>query len=293
MQHFFSARKGSAIVQKKTPKNMDPWNVASAAVTATPYDETVLLCGPRGGGKTRLFYHLCLGESNIPTVTSVQANMGIPPPPQQQQQRTIRYIDWPGHASTHILYDDVLRPVLEQEGPIRFVVVVDSTQPVGLAADTLHQVLQFYFNQQQQGSAASGARTSTWWKSRGNNQSDTVPTVLIACHKQDAPKAKNPRRIQLQLRTELERLLQSQHAATKTDTTTNNTVMKEDAPTTLWWPSGVPLDWDALDAWCRVRWVPTHCNSDAGIAALRTFCTTGQVVTEATPTAKESSTASS
>jgi signal recognition particle receptor subunit beta len=64
------------------------------------------------------------------------------------------------------------------------VVVVDSSQPVAPAADYLYATL----------------------KSTISNGTDSTPSILIACHKSDHAKAKNARRIKLQLRSELIRL---------------------------------------------------------------------------------------
>jgi len=190
------------------------------------FSHTVLLCGPRGAGKTRLFYQLCFHDSNIPTVQSIKANLGI--------VNGIRYMDWPGHAP---LNDAVLLPILKAQP--RIVLVLDATQPVASAADSLYQLLEFAKQQQQQ-----------------------PIRVFIACHKTDLPKAKNWRRVKIQMRTELERLL-------KAKSTDNH----------LWWPAGEPLELDDLP-FAQLHFGSTTCQGNDGSAELVAFCQTGEFPNE-------------
>lgn len=146
------------------------------AKTKRSYDSTVLFCGPSLAGKTSLFYKLLYPNRSFPlgTVQSLSSNVGY----QQQGDLTWRYLDIPGHWGA----DKLVSAVLQQEEIQRIVLVLDSTQPVSKAADYLYALVQF---QKQNGSSFS---------------------VMIACHKAKAPKAKNFRRIKLNLRNELERL---------------------------------------------------------------------------------------
>ena len=131
-------------------------------------DSTVLLVGPQNAGKTRLFCHLVYNKDQE-TVMSIQPNVEI--------INGIRYLDWPGHFSS--LND--LKQMINSAKDLRIVLVVDATQPVRSAADKLYQILQLI-------------------KGRASTK------IFVACHKKDIPKAKNERRIKIQLRTELERL---------------------------------------------------------------------------------------
>lgn len=138
------------------------------------YSDTVLLVGPTHAGKSRLFYQLCFGEQ-IPTVQSIKANIGV--------LDNLRYIDWPGYAKVS---DAVLQPIL-QASP-RILLVVDSTQSMANASDILYQLCNELDN--------------IYAKKRKTKQS-----MVVVCHKQDLKKAKNSKRIKLQLRNELDRLV--------------------------------------------------------------------------------------
>lgn len=139
------------------------------------YDGTVLFCGPSLSGKTSIFYSLVYPTNNYPirTVTTLKPNTGFV---SHQQDYTWRYLDTPGHWSPSKLVSTVLIPSTRVE---RIVLVLDSTQSVSKAADYLYELLRQY---------------------KG--------TILVACHKAKEPKAKNVRRLKLQIRTELERLSQ-------------------------------------------------------------------------------------
>ena len=136
------------------------------------YDGTVVLCGPPQAGKTTLFYALVHPSSaSIPTISSIKPNMGYV----VETDRTLRYLDAPGHWGASKLTSTVLEGLTADD---QVILVVDATQPMAKAADYLLAALQ------------GGHR------------------VLVACHKSKSPKAKNLRRIKLQLRNELDRLSQ-------------------------------------------------------------------------------------
>lgn len=177
----------------------------SAWRAAVDYGTTMILCGPSGGGKTTLFYQLCpealpIGQSlnGLLTLTSLRPNLGLAPNKatskhhddgKQNTQPPIRFIDYPGHMSLH---DDVFINWLfpkssSSSAATRVILVVDATQRVNAAAQALYRLLELAGKRQQPSS-----------------QSPRLE-ILIACHKADAPQAKNWRRIKLQMRTELER----------------------------------------------------------------------------------------
>lgn len=198
------------------------------------FDATVLLVGPPGSGKTRLFYQLCFQEPDVPTVQSINANVGVRPATAEHPE-AIRYMDWPGHAGVS-LDDEILLPILQGTGrskPARCVLVLDVTQSVTEAASVLFQLLLCYHQM------------------KGKNA-----TILVACHKSDLPKGKNPKRVRLQIRSELERLL-----ATTTD--------KENC----WWPAGEPIEWEKLSV--RVEFVVSSSVDVDKIEVLRGYCETG------------------
>ncbi|OEU19691.1 hypothetical protein FRACYDRAFT_167725, partial [Fragilariopsis cylindrus CCMP1102] len=143
-----------------------------------PFDGTIVLCGPSLTGKTSLFYQLIQQEQEQQqkwkTVRSIKSNTGF----LEHNRKVLRVLDTPGHWGPEKLIRAV--PLRDID---RLLVVVDSTQPVAPAADYLYAILK------QQ-------------KSKSKNKA----SVLISCHKSDHPKAKNARRIKLQLRSELIRL---------------------------------------------------------------------------------------
>ena len=109
------------------------------------------------------------------TVRSIKSNTGF----LKSSKRVLRILDTPGHWGPEKLFR-----VVGLQNVQRLVMVVDSSQPVAPAADYLYAVL----------------------KSTISNSVTTSPSILIACHKSDHAKAKNARRIKLQLRSELVRL---------------------------------------------------------------------------------------
>ena len=126
--------------------------LATTRDEAETFDATVLLVGPRHSGKTRLFYQLCYAERDVPTLMSLKANVGVSTTIADADDdkdataavTAIRYMDWPGHASVS---DPALAPVLllakgSTTTTTRIVLVLDATQPVTGAADTLYQLLQ-------------------------------------------------------------------------------------------------------------------------------------------------------
>ena len=142
------------------------------------YQDSVLLLGPSLAGKTRLLYWLCHDAPSVKTVTSMRANVGFKT--LQTNNKTIRFMDYPGHLSLH---SPQLLDALDQ----RICLVLDSSQPVGPAADILFQLLTIPLL-----------------------PSKTKRDIVIACHKSDLKGSKNQKRIKLQLRTELEHIQKSQ-----------------------------------------------------------------------------------
>jgi GTPase SAR1 family protein len=220
---FFSSRVfGSGRALADDDEDVILSSKTTAAVSPDKYDASVLLVGPPGGGKTRLFYRLCYGRqhSNVPTLMSLKANVGISQV-DTDNNTTIRYMDWPGCAS---LTDEALKSVLVPS--TRFVLVLDATQPVTPTADILNQLLMVTHQH--------------FLKTKKRAK------IFIACHKTDLPKAKNWRRIKIQMRTELERLLTVQAAASAAGSSTE---YRYSATTNepLWWPAGDALDLQELD----------------------------------------------
>lgn len=195
--------------------------IASSSHKKEDYGETILLCGPPGAGKTRLLYQL-LKTPNVSTVTSLRANVEI--------SQKIRFMDYPGHASLRSA--QFLQFLKESNG---VVLVLDTTQPVASVADVLYQLLE-----------------------HAHNNKSMKLQVFVACHKSDKPNAKNWRRIKIQLRTELERLLKVRSA--EMDSSVEN----------LWWTPGKPLDLDAIPH-VTLQFCSTSCENQVGIEELQDF----------------------
>jgi len=213
----------------------DEDNVLSkAALQGEQFDVTVLLCGPPGGGKTRLFYHLCTGDKNMTTLTSLKANVGISAKNSDRGDKdTVRYLDWPGHAP---LDDSALDGVWKApSNQVRVILVLDATQPVAAAANTLYQIWEL---------AVASKRPRT---------------VLIACHKNDFPKAKNTKRVKIQLRTELERLV---------------TTKKPE-----WWSTSREVELNSLHE-LDLHFCSTTCENK-GLTPMEAYCRQGKLPDEA------------
>jgi signal recognition particle receptor subunit beta len=251
---FFTNRSGKAIQEDD--------DEPLAASEQQHYDATVLLCGPINAGKTRLFYQLTTYQSDVPTLMSVQANVAIKDVPvctesdasKENTTTALKFIDWPGHAA---LDDSALDRIWSQQrqyknNNARLVLVVDATQPVAAAADVLFQIL-----------------TLTTGSSSSATRKQQQPTVFVACQKCDHPKAKTPKRIQLQLRGELERLLKVQASAAVQQHGTDTS----DAVT--FWKPNVPLDWSELAV--KIQFYATSCCGANGepTTLLLEYCATG------------------
>jgi signal recognition particle receptor subunit beta len=204
-------------------------------------DAQVVLCGPINAGKTRLFYELCYQSGNMPTLMSLKANVGLWTSADGDGTTAVRYTDWPGHAS---LQDPAFRSLLLlRSEPPRIVLVLDATQPVSAAADALYELLRYAALTRQKTTAAT--------------------TIFVACHKSDLPKAKNHKRIKIQMRTELERLLKLRKDA-------------EERDAAAWWPAtGEPLELDRLSC-CTLHFSSTTCVGK-DCTELLEFCRTGRL----------------
>ncbi|CAB9524146.1 signal recognition particle receptor subunit beta [Seminavis robusta] len=219
------------------------------AMTAEDYGDTVILCGPMWAGKTRILYHLCHSKASMPTVMSLRANAALLPTSTKEEdnQKPLRVLDYPGHSG---LQDELFRELIQssQQNSLRLILVVDSTQPLTTAADFLYDLLQY---------AHDNASSKPW-------------PILVACHKSDLSSSKNPRRIKISLRTELEKLLQVQQmaeAAANNDNDENNNNNK-------WWKPGTELDLDQLEN-VKLKFVATTCNVGDGIDPIVAFCKHG------------------
>ena len=165
---------------------------------------------------------------------SVQSNVWVDTTPSSSTSSSrprggLRYIDWPGCRPLDD-GDDGITDILHRHKLLRVVVMVDANQPARAAAESLWQLLP---------QLAVRRSSST--------------EVLVACHKQDLPKARNEKRIRIQLRNELERL------------------RGKEEPT--WWPADVASYEDL--SFCNFTFHPTTLENLKGAQELAEWCRTG------------------
>lgn len=146
------------------------------------------------------------------------------------QQQVLRLIDYPGHASVYeSTYIEIITPTIQRTGnnkkvsssaalssvPLRIVLVVDATQPVTTAAELLFQLFTLLHD-------AYINPPNSHTKSKASQIPSQKPCIFVACHKKDIlKKAKNEKRIKIQIRTELERLIYH-HSVLQNTTALNN-----------------------------------------------------------------------
>ena len=214
------------------------------------FGDTVIVCGPMWSGKTRIFYHLAHGDANLPTVMSLRANAALLTS-STTGEKALRLLDYPGHSG---LQDPLFVEML-QATPVRVALVVDSTQSMVTAADFLYDLLQHA-------------------KDLGMTNSNKL-NIFVACHKCDLSSSKNPRRIKISLRTELEKLIKVR--STEAASAASEGTGTASSSPSWWWKEGSSsLDLDDLQ-YARLRFAATTCNVADGIDALADFCRTGNM----------------
>jgi hypothetical protein len=207
------------------------------------FDATLLLCGPSLAGKTALFYQLVHppepqqqnGLRLRQTVKSLKTNTGFVTITTNNNNVVWRVLDTPGHWGAEKMLSTVLLHNNNNTTKLKSIILVlDATQPVSKAADYLYALLVLQQSQSQQ------------------------YNLLVACHKSKAPKAKNVRRLKLQLRTELERLSQLNNKEEGGSIQNNKTI-----------------NWEAIME-DRVQFCATSCDPPL-LQELETFLETGTV----------------
>lgn len=213
LYRFTYGGPGSAFIDE-TEKKLESQLLRDDAST------TVLLTGSRKSGKTRLFSYLVHDQHQTVTVMSIQSNVAI--------LNGIRYVDWPGCRTLEPTITDLIH---NRHQPLRVVLMVDATQPARSAAESLWQLLPHL----------------------AQRRGTTATPVLVACHKQDVPKARNEKRLRIQLRNELERLRGKEEPS--------------------WWPAEAS-SYEDFKFW-ELSLEPTTLESVKGARDLAEWCRTG------------------
>jgi len=190
------------------------------------YDNVMVFCGPPTTGKTSLVYALLRQGASLPspiatTVSSILPTTGLLIRPssdessssQQSQQPICRFIDIPGHWSPSTVVDTTTTSLkdLSKNVTVLVAVVMDATQPVNKPVDYLYAWIQ------QQLLPYSGTM-------KAKSSSSSSYKFVVVGNKADSTKAKNIRRLKLQVKQELERLHQLNTSGTATTTTVPVTV---------------------------------------------------------------------
>ena len=242
------SRGGKAIADDE-----DDAGLAALNKTATEdYGDTVILCGPMWAGKTRIFYHLAHKDPNLPTLMSLRANAALLENDSKiGGEKAIRLLDYPGHSG---LQDELFVRMIQAK-PVRIVLVVDATQPMTAAADFLYDLIQH-------------------GKDLGMGKNKKL-NIFVACHKGDLSSSKNPRRIKISLRTELEKLIKVRSTIAETAAVEDDGASSSLKSSSAWWKEEQSsLDLDELH-YVRLRFESTTCSVADGIDTLADFLKTG------------------
>lgn len=188
--YFLSKIARFLTVKKKAVEGLDaddPEGQVLSNIQGGVYTDSVILFGVCGGGKTVLFHKLTHESQlqEIQTVTSLKANVKV-------TDEGIRIIDYPGHITLSTKLPSLLMPSNNSSSSrdTRALLIVDSTKPLTDTASYLYQNL------------LTNSQLIHAWRNTNRTMN-----VLVVCNKNDAPGAKNWRRIKIQLRTEIDKLI--------------------------------------------------------------------------------------
>jgi len=230
------------------------------------YDDTVVLCGSTGSGKTALLYQMCGSNGGlVPTVMSMKATVGYI----KSSSATVRIIDYPGHPSLSSQLPTALTSSSKKkQNPTRIIFTVDSTKPVADGAELLYSIL-------------TNATVRSFWENMVSKNNDTskIPIVIV-CTKQDVKNAKNWKRMKIQLRTELDKIRKVVLKSTKNNKSKDvNEGGGGEEILTLGVP-GKTLDFEKLgeDIPVSIHFTSVSCVTGDGMDNLKEFVTSGVIV---------------
>ena len=241
--------------------------LSSNVVKKDSYTDSVVLFGPEHGGKSVLFHTLTNpteGSTTIPdAVLSLKANMTIVTPEKVEEsskKASVRLVDYPGHITLSSQLPSLLHPSKSKTVVTRAILVLDATKPVSSAASLLYTLI------------LTNAPLMKSWE-----DSEKVLLILVACHKADAPNAKNWRRIKIQLRSELDKLKKIAHEVSNAsggDSLGRETDKKLELV-------GKAIDLEDLNKnglpMVKLSFVSTSCRNGEGMKEIKAFVEKGDI----------------
>jgi signal recognition particle receptor subunit beta len=229
------------------------------------YQDSVILCGPCGSGKSLLFHQLTKnssdqigenGDKSIHTVMSLKANVNV--------VEGLRIVDYPGHITLSEKLPSLLLP---QNTPTRAVFVVDSTKSLSEAAVLLYR------------SVLTNPSVANAWRKSGE-----VMKIMVACNKSDETGAKNWRRVKIQLRSELDKLKKISSSIEKGEGENSLVRDGDNAGEELFELSGKTIDLDDLSKngleMMKLNFLSLSAKNGDGMKELEAFVTNGEVLTD-------------
>lgn len=264
--YFLSMIVRFSTVKKKAVVGLDaddPERQVLSNIQSGDYTDSIILFGVCGGGKSVLFNKLS-NESQpqaIQTVTSLKANVKV-------IDDGIRIIDYPGHITLSTKLPSLLMPGnSSSSGNTRALLVVDSTKPLTDTASYLFQ------------NVLTNSQLIRAWR----NTNRTMK-ILIVCNKNDAPGAKNWRRIKIQLRTELDKLIKISSSMTNVQNESDGGYVNDENRTNERFELvGKSIDLDDLSKNgilnITLSFVETSCvNGEKGIREVKEFINKGEIM---------------
>lgn len=224
------------------------------------YQDSVILFGPCGSGKSLLFHQLAVvtvtdndKEKSIQTVMSLKANVKV--------IDGVRIVDYPGHITLSNKLPSLLLP--DGKGSIRAVFVVDSTKPLSEAGALCFKSI-----------LTNPSFVNAWSKAKEEIK------IMVVCNKSDETGSKNWRRIKIQLRTELDKLQKIANSVGKGDGALSGDEDGEESFAL----SGKAIDLDDLSKngvdMVTLNFMSLSCVSGDGMDELKAFVNKGDVLAD-------------
>jgi len=221
--------------------NIQTTSVSSSSSGVDKSGYLVLICGAVGSGKTRLFQKLLCDEENVSNLTVSSSIAAQGSYKSSTFSGSCDLLDYPGHSR---LRSGLLnKSMLGRKNLKRILFIVDSSVNVIEAAEFLYDILLAV----------------------QNNVLHEGISILVCCNKADTKLAKNVKRIQLQMKTELNRLRGTRGTMDDSNGEAGTLIGGNQILGT----KGVPLDWESMP--CIISFISCSCETEQGINEIRTF----------------------